>query len=56
VQRELLRRYPAGKCGAAAAGYAIEYDYVDPRELLPSLETKRLAGSIWRTDQRHDRL
>ena len=35
-------------------GYAIEYDYIDPLGLHPSLETKQIRGSVSRrTDQRH---
>jgi tRNA uridine 5-carboxymethylaminomethyl modification enzyme len=45
VQRALVATI-AGleKARVIRPGYAIEYDHVDPRELKPSLETKRLSG------------
>jgi tRNA uridine 5-carboxymethylaminomethyl modification enzyme len=45
VQLALLKTIPGlERVGVRRAGYAIEYDYVDPRELLPSLETKKING------------
>ena len=45
VQLDLVRSIP-GFEGAhiTRPGYAIEYDYLDPRGLQPSLETRALAG------------
>ena len=38
-------------------GYAIEYDYFDPRELKASFETRSIARAVLRrADQRHNRL
>ncbi len=45
VQQAFIRTIPGlERVTIAQPGYAIEYDFVDPRELLPSLETKRLPG------------
>jgi tRNA uridine 5-carboxymethylaminomethyl modification enzyme len=45
VQERFIRTIPGlEKVVVRRWAYAIEYDYVDPRELYPTLETKRLPG------------
>jgi len=45
VQLKLVASIPGlERARVVRPGYAIEYDHVDPRELDPSLETKRVPG------------
>jgi tRNA uridine 5-carboxymethylaminomethyl modification enzyme len=45
VQAALIATIPGlERARVIRPGYAIEYDHVDPRELHPSLETRRLPG------------
>jgi tRNA uridine 5-carboxymethylaminomethyl modification enzyme len=45
VQLKLVASIPGlARARVVRPGYAIEYDHVDPRELDPSLQTKRIAG------------
>ncbi len=45
VQQELVHAVPGlDKARIIRPGYAIEYDFIDPRELAPTLETKRIRG------------
>jgi tRNA uridine 5-carboxymethylaminomethyl modification enzyme len=45
VQEAMLRTIPGlERAAMRRPGYAIEYDFVDPRELYPSLETRRIPG------------
>ena len=45
VQEAFIRTMPGlEKVRIIRTGYAIEYDYIDPRELQPTLQTKRVKG------------
>ena len=45
IQYKMLKAIPGmEKVRITKPGYAIEYDVIDPRQLLPSLESKKLSG------------
>jgi tRNA uridine 5-carboxymethylaminomethyl modification enzyme len=45
LQQELVRKIPGlEQASIIRPGYAIEYDFIDPRELTPFLQTSRIKG------------
>ncbi|MDR2494917.1 MAG: tRNA uridine-5-carboxymethylaminomethyl(34) synthesis enzyme MnmG [Spirochaetaceae bacterium] len=45
AQRDFIRTIPGlGEARIVRPAYAVEYDYLDPLDLYPTLESKRMAG------------
>ncbi len=45
VQDRFVHAIPGlERCAILRPGYAVEYDFIDPRELEPTLETRRIPG------------
>ena len=54
VQEQFLREIPGlAAVEVVAPGYGIEYDFIDPRQLRPTLESGTLPG-LWLAGQIND--